>query len=225
MAKQLKSNINTRANSPIKQSKKRLSALNPNHKDGFKSKDVRASGPTKIVIFNKPFDVLTQFTDDNNRKTLKDFIDVKDVYAAGRLDKDSEGLLVLTNDGKLQHQLANPKNEKRKVYWVQVEGIPTEAAINALITGVQLKDGLTKPAKIKVITEPKVWQRVPPIRERKNIPTTWLEVVLSEGKNRQVRRMTAHVGHPTLRLIRYSIGAYTLSDLQPGEYRIVNTQS
>lgn len=179
------------------------------------------TGPKKVLIFNKPFDVLTQFTDDQKRKTLKDYIDVPDVYAAGRLDKDSEGLLVLTNDGKLQHLLANPANKKSKVYWVQVEGEPTTAAIATLCKGVELKDGLTKPAQVKVINEPDVWQRVPPIRERKNIPTTWLEVIISEGKNRQVRRMTAHIGHPTLRLIRYSIGDYNLAGLQPGEYKVL----
>jgi 23S rRNA pseudouridine2457 synthase len=187
----------------------------------IKNKIEKNTGPKKVLIFNKPFDVLTQFTDDQKRKTLKDYIDVPDVYAAGRLDKDSEGLLVLTNDGKLQHLLANPENKKPKVYWVQVEGEPTSAAISALCKGVELKDGLTKPAKVTIIDEPDVWQRVPPIRERKNIPTTWLEVIISEGKNRQVRRMTAHIGHPTLRLIRYSIGDYNLTSLQPGEYKIL----
>lgn len=180
------------------------------------------TGPTKVVLFNKPFDVLTQFTDDQNRKTLKDYIDIKNVYAAGRLDKDSEGLLLLTNDGKLIHQLANPENGKEKIYWVQVEGEPEIDAINQLINGVELKDGMTKPAKVKVIIEPKIWPRTPPIRERKNIPTTWLEVIITEGKNRQVRRMTAHIGHPTLRLIRYAIGKYSLDELQPGKYKVLD---
>lgn len=180
------------------------------------------TGPTKVVLFNKPFDVLTQFTDDQNRKTLKDYIDIENVYAAGRLDKDSEGLLLLTNDGKLIHQLANPENGKEKIYWVQVEGEPEIDAINQLINGVELKDGMTKPAKVKVMTEPKIWPRTPPIRERKNIPTTWLEVIITEGKNRQVRRMTAHIGHPTLRLIRYAIGKYSLDELQPGKYKVLD---
>lgn len=180
------------------------------------------TGPTKVVLFNKPFDVLTQFTDDQNRKTLKDYIDIENVYAAGRLDKDSEGLLLLTNDGKLIHQLANPENGKEKIYWVQVEGEPEIDAINQLINGVELKDGMTKPAKVKVMTEPKIWPRTPPIRERKNIPTTWLEVIITEGKNRQVRRMTAHIGHPTLRLIRYAIGKYSLDELQPGKCKVLD---
>lgn len=188
----------------------------------FINKVKHDTGPTKVVLFNKPFDVLTQFTDDQNRKTLKDYIDIENVYAAGRLDKDSEGLLLLTNDGKLIHQLANPENGKEKIYWVQVEGEPEIDAINQLINGVELKDGMTKPAKVKVMTEPKIWPRTPPIRERKNIPTTWLEVIITEGKNRQVRRMTAHIGHPTLRLIRYAIGKYRLDELQPGKYKVLD---
>ncbi|MDH3326117.1 MAG: pseudouridine synthase [Gammaproteobacteria bacterium] len=178
---------------------------------------------SSLLLFNKPFQVMCQFTDDQGRKTLADFIDVPKVYVAGRLDYDSEGLLALTGDGKLQHKIANPKNKMSKTYWVQVEGIPDEASLRQLAKGVELKDGITKPAEARLMAEPEnLWQRDPPIRERKLIPTQWLELTIKEGKNRQVRRMTAAVGHPTLRLIRYAIGSWTLDDLNVGEYRILD---
>ena len=196
-------------------------SVKPQHRAKYNKKVRPANFKTKVVLFNKPFDVLCQFTDDNNRKTLKDYVDIKDIYAAGRLDKDSEGLLLLTNDGKLQHKIANPKQKTDKTYWVQVEGSPGEADLEKLRRGVTLKDGLTLPAKVEKMTQPNIWARIPPIRERANIPTTWLSITINEGKNRQVRRMTAHIGFPTLRLIRYSIGQYTLAGINNGEYKVI----
>lgn len=176
----------------------------------------------RLIRFNKPYDVLPQFTDrgtDTPRATLSDFIDVKDVYPAGRLDRDSEGLMLLTDDGALQAQISNPRYKLEKTYWVQVEGIPDTAAIVALSKGVELKDGLTRPAKAMRIDEPAdLWPRTPPIRERKSIPTSWIELTITEGRNRQVRRMVAAVGHPCLRLIRARIGIWHLKDLAPGTW-------
>ena len=174
---------------------------------------------SRLILLNKPFRVLCQFTDGAGRATLADFLHVPGVYAAGRLDYDSEGLLLLTDDGALQARIADPKHELAKTYWVQVEGAATREALAALRRGVPLKDGMTRPAHAEQIEPPAVWERTSPIRFRKHLPTSWLAITLHEGRNRQLRRMTAAVGLPTLRLIRARIGNWELGDLQPGEWR------
>lgn len=176
----------------------------------------------RVIVFNKPFNCLSQFTDGEGgaRQTLSDFIDVPGVYAAGRLDRDSEGLLVLTDDGKLQARIAHPKNKAPKTYLAQVEGVPDAAAFEALRRGVVLKDGKTAPAKAVSVPEPDwLWPRDPPVRYRKTVPDSWVRLTITEGKNRQVRRMTAAVGHPTLRLIRVAVGDWSLDGLAPGAWR------
>ena len=172
-----------------------------------------------FVIFNKPYNVLSQFTDSEGRPTLATYIKQKGIYAAGRLDRDSEGLLILTSYGKLQHYISQPRYKMAKTYWAQVEREITPEAVDYLRSGVKLKDGTTAPAKVQVIDEPDIWPRDPPIRERKNVPTSWIEISITEGRNRQVRRMTAEAGFPTLRLVRVAIGPWQLGDLQPGQYR------
>lgn len=176
-----------------------------------------------LLLFNKPYDVLSQFTDSgtagSTRRTLSDFIDMPGVYPAGRLDLDSEGLILLTDDGRLQARIADPKYKMPKTYLAQVEGEVSEDALAMLREGVRLKDGLTRPAEAETIADPQLWPRDPPIRVRKSIPDGWIKLTISEGRNRQVRRMTAAVGHPTLRLIRWGIGEWTLGDLKPGEWR------
>lgn len=176
-----------------------------------------------LILLNKPFRVLSQFTDVDGRATLGDYIDTKGVYPAGRLDYDSEGLILLTDDGRLQARISEPKRRTRKVYWAQVEGIPSSQQLRQLEDGVKLKDGIAKAVRAREIDEPAgLWKRDPPIRHRVNVPDSWIEVALTEGRNRQVRRMTAAVGLPTLRLIRYSVGDWTLSGLAPGESRIIS---
>jgi 23S rRNA pseudouridine2457 synthase len=178
--------------------------------------------PSELILFNKPYGVLSQFTDkgtDTARATLSDYIDLPGFYPAGRLDRDSEGLLLLTNDGQLQARIADPKYKMPKTYLVQVEGDAQEAALDQLRQGVVLKDGMTRPAQVQRIAEPALWPRDPPVRFRKSVPDCWLSITIREGRNRQVRRMTASIGHPTLRLVRWSIGDWTVDGLRPGEWQ------
>lgn len=178
-----------------------------------------SSSSSRLIRFNKPYGVLSQFTPEGRWRGLKEFIDIPGVYVAGRLDADSEGLLLLTDDGRLQARIADPRFKMEKVYWVQVEGVPGEEALAALRNGVRLNDGPTRPARARLLDPPpEVWERTPPIRERKSIPTAWIELAIREGRNRQVRRMTAAVGLPTLRLIRAAIGPHTLEGLAPGTW-------
>jgi 23S rRNA pseudouridine2457 synthase len=172
-----------------------------------------------LLLFNKPFNVLSQFTDEDRRATLRAFIDMPGIYPAGRLDYDSEGLLLLTDDGRLQQRIANPRHKLPKTYWVQVEGTVDDEALRKLRKGVELNDGITLPAQARFLAAPVLWPRDPPIRVRKSIPDSWLELTITEGRNRQVRRMTAAVGFPTLRLVRVRIGEWELGNLQPGESR------
>ena len=179
-----------------------------------------SSRPRTLIAFNKPYGVLCQFSRDGDRATLADYIDVPDIYPAGRLDADSEGLVLLTDDGALQAAIAHPRHKLPKRYWVQVEGAPTTTALEALRRGVALSDSATRPAQVRVIEPPfALWPRDPPVRFRRAIPTTWLDIAIAEGRNRQVRRMTATVGLPTLRLVRHAIGPWTVQGLGPGEWR------
>jgi 23S rRNA pseudouridine2457 synthase len=176
----------------------------------------------RLILFNKPYDVLSQFTDrtgESPRATLSDFISLPGVYPAGRLDRDSEGLLLLTDDGRLQARIADPRYKLAKTYLVQVEGEPTEDSLDRLRRGIELKDGPTRPARVTRIAPPTLWPRDPPVRFRKSVPDRWLQLTIREGRNRQVRRMTAAIGHPTLRLVRWRIGDWTLDGIAPGAWK------
>lgn len=176
----------------------------------------------RLMLFNKPFKVLSQFTDTSDRSTLADYIDSPSLYPAGRLDYDSEGLLLLTDDGAMQARISDPRHKLKKHYWAQVEGVPDDEDLEALRTGIDLKDGPTRPAEASIINAPDLWTRQPPIRARPSQPTSWLALAITEGRNRQVRRMTAAIGYPTLRLVRHRIGDWSLDQMQPGEYREIN---
>ncbi len=212
----------------VKSKSDRVSSMKSNSNTRSKQRQYASGKPKiisaedrKILLFNKPFDTLSQFTDEQGRQTLADYVSVKNVYTAGRLDRDSEGLMVLTNDGILQAKLTQPKSRSPKTYWAQVEGTPTELDLEKLRMGVELKDGMTLPAKVEIMPEPDIWDRHPPVRFRAAIPTTWLTLTLIEGRNRQVRRMTANIGFPTLRLIRHSIGDWHIGDLMPGQWKSI----
>ena len=213
---------------PVKQQLKKKS-VKPNSVTNYYFKKNKAverkqiePEETRFILFNKPYQVLSQFSASDDKKTLANFIDIPEVYPAGRLDFDSEGLLILTNNGRLQHRIAHPDQKLAKTYAVQVEGVPTETQLKELQNGVRLKDGLTKPAKVKIMENQNPFpERVPPIRFRKNVTETWIQISIAEGRNRQVRRMTAAVGLPTLRLIRTSVGHFQLDQLQPGEFKEV----
>ena len=176
-----------------------------------------------IILFNKPYWVISQFSEHKTYASLKDFIPYKNVYPAGRLDSDSEGLLILTDNGALQNKISNPKNDMYKTYWAQVENNPTDDALDVLRGGLKIKDYLTKPALVERIIDPDVWERDPPIRKRKHIPTEWIQIKISEGKNRQVRKMTAAISHPTLRLIRVKIGDYNINKLKSGDFLVIES--
>ena len=201
--------------SPRKSSRRRR----PDGRPAPRRKPTPPPAAPRLIAFNKPAGVLTQFSDADGRTTLKDYIDVPGVYPAGRLDRDSEGLLLLSNDGRLQSRITDPKHKLPKTYWAQVDGAPGAEQLEALRAGPDLKDGPTRPAEVTVIAEPALWPREPPIRYRRNVPTTWLEITIREGRNRQVRRMTAAVGAPTLRLVRVRIGPWELESLTPGAWR------